>query len=223
MTRKIREYEGEGITIRFEPRRCIHAKECVRGLESVFDPNRRPWVDPVGADADAIARTVSRCPTGALQFERSDGGPAEQAPGRNSVRIVTDGPLYVRGELEIRLPGEDKPRNETRVALCRCGESKNKPFCDDSHYECGFKDPGELEPGPDTVEAELAEAEPESGPLRITPRANGSLFFEGPTEITSADGTVRVATTRRSLCRCGHSLNKPFCDGAHRDAGFEAE
>ena len=69
----------------------------------------------------------------------------------------------------------------------------------------------------------MAEAEPQRGPLRITPRPNGSLFFEGPTEIISADGTVRVSTTRRSLCRCGHSLNKPTCDGAHREAGFEAE
>lgn len=218
MTRKIHEYEGEGIRVRFEPRRCIHAQECVRGLASVFDPDRRPWVDPGGADADAIARTVSRCPTGALRFERSDGGPAEEIPERNSVRIVVDGPLFVRGDLEIRLPGEDEPRSETRVALCRCGESRNKPFCDDSHYERGFKDPGELEPVPET-----AEAEPQRGPLRITPRPNGSLFFEGPTEIISADGTVRVSTTRRSLCRCGHSLNKPTCDGAHREAGFEAE
>jgi len=218
MTLKVREYEGDGITVRFEPGRCIHAKECVQGLSSVFDPNRRPWVDPGGADADAIARVVSRCPTGALQFERSDGGPGEEIPGRNSVRIVPDGPLYVRGQLEIQLPGEDEPRSETRVALCRCGESKNKPFCDDSHYECGFKDTGELEPAPDA-----AEAEPATGPLRITPRPNGSLFFEGPTEITSADGTVRVSTMRRSLCRCGHSLDKPICDGAHRDAGFEAE
>jgi CDGSH-type Zn-finger protein/uncharacterized Fe-S cluster protein YjdI len=222
MTRKTHEYEGDGITVRFEPRRCIHAKECVQGLPPVFDPNRRPWVDPHGAEADAIAGVVSRCPTGALQFERADGGLAEEIPTRNKVTIVPDGPLYVWGEIEIQLPGEEEPRSETRVALCRCGESKNKPFCDDSHYESGFKDGGDLEPAPEGT-AETAEAEPITGPLRITLRPNGSLFFEGPAEITSADGSVRVSTTRRSLCRCGHSLNKPICDGSHRDAGFEAE
>jgi len=124
--------------VRWEPRLCIHVKNCVR-LGGVFDPDRRPWIDVDAADADAIAETVLTCPTGALRFRRLDGGAQEAAPGPPLVEPRPDGPLFVRGEIRIVDPDGRVIREDTRVALCRCGASGNKPFCDGSHRRIGFR------------------------------------------------------------------------------------
>lgn len=67
-------YEGRSITVTFEAGRCRHAAECVRGLPEVFDTGRRPWIQPDNAAADRLAEVVTRCPSGALQYRRADGG-----------------------------------------------------------------------------------------------------------------------------------------------------
>ncbi len=140
---KIREYKGEGIVVRYDLQRCIHAEECVHGLRAVFDRDRRPWIDATAAPPDEIAAVVATCPTGALSFERTDGGPQE-VPADPGISLAVDGPLYVRGGVEIVDHEGRVVTTDARVALCRCGASKNKPFCDDSHYEIGFKS-GEAE------------------------------------------------------------------------------
>lgn len=135
---RIRRYESDDVTVTYDVKRCLHAEECVHGLPEVFDPERRPWVSPGKADADAVARIVERCPTGALHYERHDGGPAEEAP-EPLIRLAPDGPLYVQGRIELRA-GEGTVRwTDTRAALCRCGASKIKPFCDDSHRDIDFR------------------------------------------------------------------------------------
>lgn len=135
---KRRSYEGRDVTVLYDLARCIHAKECVAGLPRVFDPDRRPWVDPDGASADSVARTIQACPTGALQYRRHDGG-AEEAPPEPAIRLVPDGPLYVEGRVELADADGRVRWTETRVALCRCGASKNKPFCDNAHLDIDFK------------------------------------------------------------------------------------
>lgn len=137
-----KKYEGDGIIIHFEARRCIHAAECVHGLPGVFDANARPWITPAGGSAEEIASVVERCPSGALSYERMDGGPPESTPAEKSIRVVADGPLYVRGALEVCDADGRAIQAGPRVALCRCGASKNKPFCDNSHIEAGFQDAG---------------------------------------------------------------------------------
>ena len=137
---KIREYEGDGITVRYDARRCIHAAECVKGLRAVFDPDRRPWIDAGAADPDQIARVVSRCPSGALEFHRADGSPQETPPAPDTVRVSPDGPLYVSGSISMEDHQGRPVFTGVRVALCRCGASANKPFCDNSHVEIGFTD-----------------------------------------------------------------------------------
>src|SRR6476646_8845111 len=141
-TVKIHRYDGDGIVVTYEARRCIHAEKCIHGLPAVFDSKRKPWVDARVAGADEIARTIESCPTGALQYERRDGGPQEAPPAKNSIRIEADGPLYLHGR--VRVDGADGQSviRDTRVALCRCGQSALKPFCDGSHKKTGFKDAG---------------------------------------------------------------------------------
>ena len=134
-----RTYEGDAIeVVHWEPRLCIHMRNCVRGLPNVFRPEARPWIAVDAADADAIAAAVESCPTGALRYRRLDAGPQEEPPAETTIEPRPNGPLFVRGRVRIVGPDGEVIREDTRVALCRCGASENKPFCDGSHLRIGF-------------------------------------------------------------------------------------
>jgi len=200
------------VTIRYDAQRCIHAAECVHGLPAVFDPRAKPWVNADGADAAAIVATVDRCPTGALQIERGD-RPASVSAA-NTATLTANGPTYLRGDIELALTADDV-RTETRLALCRCGASQNKPYCDNSHRQIGFGDAGAL-PG-DSPSATIAPG----GKLTVSPRPNGPLKCTGPLILLGTDGCT-AANSETFLCRCGASANKPYCDGTHKKIGFIA-
>jgi CDGSH-type Zn-finger protein/uncharacterized Fe-S cluster protein YjdI len=217
MSSKIRAYPGPGIEVSYDVRRCIHAEECVHGLPQVFIPQGKPWIQPQHASADEIAEVVARCPTGALQFQRQDGGPAEATPAPNRIRIAPDGPLYVRGDIEIVTPDGTQLLKDRRVALCRCGASQHKPFCDNSHIESGFRDPGRMGDDFPQMDESLAGVTR----LAITPGTNKSLACAGEFELLSADGQTALRGNRTWLCRCGGSAKKPFCDGTHKTNGFQ--
>ncbi len=210
MTRKA--YRSEKITVSFDLERCIHSRECVRGLPEVFDTKKRPWIRPDKSDPERVAEVVMRCPTGALQFERRDGGAEEPVPKENIVAVAANGPLYVRGNIEIKDSTGAILLEGTRVALCRCGESMNKPFCDNSHKQASFRDAGIL--GENQLVSEPAT---DGRKLQIVPAVGGPLLLSGEVEIRSADGETAYRGTRVALCRCGHSANKPFCDGSHAE------
>ncbi|MCH7638412.1 MAG: CDGSH iron-sulfur domain-containing protein [Bacteroidetes bacterium] len=206
-------YTSEGIDVQYDVKRCIHAAECVHGSPTVFDPKRKPWIDPSQADADAISATIMNCPTGALKFTRKDGGEEETPDAANSLSIQPNGPLFVRGDLQIETPDGEVILTDTRVALCRCGLSENKPFCDNSHLNA-FEDDG-------TLGDHNASASADETVLRIILAANGPYLLRGPVSISSADDSI-ITTGKCALCRCGQSSNKPFCDGTHKAVGFEA-
>jgi len=214
MAGKTLEYMGDQITVRYEVKRCIHAAECVHGLPAVFDPQGRPWVQPDGATVDEVTAIVMRCPTGALHFERKDGGDGETVPDENVVRVSPDGPLYVRGDIQITAPDGSVILQDTRVALCRCGASKNKPFCDNTHLQIAFHDAGIAKPAPSE------ETGMSSKLLSITPLKNASLMLAGALEIRNAANEIIFHGDEAYLCRCGASKNKPFCDGSHSKVGF---
>ena len=134
-----RQYRSADIAVHWEPEYCIHSAICWRSLPAVFDPQARPWVKTDAAGADEVAWVVGACPSGALSFERLDGGPAEPVPATVSVDPQTDGPLYFRGRLRIIDKQGNVVREATRAALCRCGHSQNKPFCDLSHLRVRFR------------------------------------------------------------------------------------
>src|ERR1041384_5178212 len=87
----------------------------------------------------AVARVVARCPTGALHFDRRDGGAPEPVPAANTVLISRDGPVYLRGDIEVRDEAGEVVLRDARVGLCRCGHSRTKPLCDNSHLQRGFR------------------------------------------------------------------------------------
>ena len=216
MTSKIREYQGNGIVVKWDAKRCIHAKECVKGLPAVFDENRRPWIEPADASPDELAEVIVRCPSGALHFAQSDSGLVESPPEVNIVLPVVDGPIYVHGDLKIATPDGETLR-ETRVALCRCGASDNKPFCDNSHLKINFQAPDRSAyPQDESTDVETG------GTLEITPFPEGPNLLHGNFEIRSPDGRSRHHASKTALCRCGGSQNMPFCDGTHKTIGVSA-
>ena len=139
MSDKVRHYADEEIDITYDSRRCIHVAECIRGLPAVFNTSRRPWILPTGAGADAIAAVVAKCPTGALHFTRRDGGVAEPTTEDNTIVPMPAGPLYVRGRVQLRSADGSVIVEDTRLALCRCGRSHNKPFCDKQPPRCRLR------------------------------------------------------------------------------------
>jgi CDGSH-type Zn-finger protein/uncharacterized Fe-S cluster protein YjdI len=211
MSEETYKYEADDIVVEYEAKRCIHAAKCVNGLPEVFDPKRRPWVDPKRAPVEQIAKVVATCPTGALRVK----GVQELPPETNEVLVEEDGPVYVKGE--IRLSTSQGTSEETRIALCRCGASKNKPFCDNSHEEAGFKDDGNL------GELSLGQGETETDVLEIGLAPNGPLLLKGPCVVRGTGEDEAQEGVKGALCRCGESKNKPYCDGSHKEAGFQAD
>ena len=217
MKREVHEYEAEDITVSYDVERCIHVRECVRGLPSVFDPDRRPWIQPEGAAPDELAEVVTRCPTGALHFDRSDGGDPESVPEENTVSVAPAGPLYVRGDVELVSEDGDTLLEDTRVALCRCGASENKPLCDNSHRSVEFSAAGTV------PEGSAGESAPAAGPLRVTPTEDGPFHLEGEFELVGEEDGSAARDDDAWLCRCGGSGDKPYCDGTHEEIGFTSE
>lgn len=203
-------YHNDDITIHYRVQQCIHAAECVGRLPAVFRPKMRPWIAPEQGTAEAIAQAVEQCPSGALFYERHDGGPAETAPTTNLIVPTVNGSLHVRGDIRL----SNAPA--MRLALCRCGASANKPYCDNAHLKSGFADAGQ-------VAENTAEHQPAPTPttLEINLATNGPLLLEGEFEIQSADGNTLFRGHNAALCRCGGSANKPFCDGTHKRNGFQ--
>lgn len=209
-------FEGKELDVFWDGRLCIHVEECVRARGDLFVTDRKPWCTPDVEDASTVAAVCERCPSGALTYERKDGGTAEAAANRNTVTVSSDGPLFVRGNLKITGAGPNMEGVSFRAALCRCGQSKRKPFCDNSHREAGFREYGSVgNPDPGNEER--------GGVLEVNPSNNGPLLLAGNFEIVTAAGRVAWSGTKAALCRCGNSSNKPFCDGTHRKIGFEAD
>lgn len=131
-------YRSKEFTISFEPKKCIHAAECAHGLPGVFNPEEKPWINPEGAEYEKIIEVIKRCPSGALKYERHDNQGNEEPLLNAEVTVIPNGPLYIKGDIEMFTRDGELIGKETRVALCRCGSSKNKPFCDNSHIKENF-------------------------------------------------------------------------------------
>jgi len=120
-------FQASEITVYFDPQRCRHFAECLRGLPEVFNARHRPWIAPDAASAALVAEVIGRCPSGALHYE-APGIPGEQPDVPTTIRAVEHGPFLVRGDLRIH--AADGWVTDTRAALCRCTRSARQPFCD---------------------------------------------------------------------------------------------
>ncbi len=137
---KRQSYAGKGITIFDNRALCAHAGYCTDGLKSVFRYGEEPWIDPDGAAVREVIATIEKCPSGALSYaiDGVEARPRERSP---MVTVTKDGPYAVTGGIELMGVDLGQGASTEHYTLCRCGASKNKPFCDGSHWDAGFKDP----------------------------------------------------------------------------------
>jgi uncharacterized Fe-S cluster protein YjdI len=133
----VRRYETDEIVVEWEPRLCYHSHNCVRALPQVFDPDARPWVQPEQASADEVEAAVAQCPSGALRSRRA--GAAETRKEPLDIRASANGPLLLRGGVRVLDADGNVLYEGERAALCRCGGSQNKPFCDGTHKTIEFR------------------------------------------------------------------------------------
>ena len=133
-------YSGKRITILDNRAICAHAGFCTDELKSVFRQHDEPWIDPDAAQVDQIVETIRKCPSGALSYA-IDGVEAEPPQRAPMVTVTDNGPYAITGGIELMGVKLGDGASAEHYTLCRCGASKNKPFCDGSHWEVGFKDP----------------------------------------------------------------------------------
>jgi CDGSH-type Zn-finger protein len=121
---------GTGITVRDDRSICEHAGFCANRTTNV-------WKSVKGTDDEQVRTQVremiDRCPSGALTYEVEPLLPA-------AVAAIDDGPLSVTGGIPVTLADGTVLETRNRVTLCRCGQSGNKPLCDGSHKDAGFRD-----------------------------------------------------------------------------------
>ena len=196
---------GTDVLLAFDTARCIHARFCVTGAPKTFLANvEGAWLHPDETAPDRLSAIATECPSGAITLRRLDGGADEMPPPVNLLRVRENGPLAVHADLCV----DGKPEGFRRV-FCRCGHSRAKPYCDNSHIAVGFKASGE----PATIDSKPLEVR--DGLLDVQPLVNGPLLVSGPLELCSGTGRTVSRTRSIRLCRCGASGNKPFCDNSH--------
>lgn len=140
MDRKItKKYTNGEVTVVWQPDKCIHSTICFTGLPKVFNPRERPWITPEGGTTQQIIDQVKKCPSGALSYFMNDEENKEEAHLESVIEVLSNGPLLIYGTLKLKdKNGEQTLENKT-TALCRCGQSSNKPFCDGTHAKVNFQ------------------------------------------------------------------------------------
>jgi len=209
-------FPGKQLEVEWDGRLCIHIAECGRSKGELFVGGRQPWCQPDLVEADVIVDVVERCPTGALSYKVKQADAGETAEEANTVTVSYNGPYFIRGDLAIEDATEDMPGVAFRAALCRCGHSKNKPFCDNSHEDARFQDYGAVGEKGEVLSSR-------GGKLVIKSLDDGPLMLKGNLSIVAGSGRSAWTGTKVALCRCGASENKPFCDGSHVAAGFKSK
>ncbi|NNG14660.1 MAG: CDGSH iron-sulfur domain-containing protein [Gammaproteobacteria bacterium] len=137
-------------------------------------------------------------------------------PG-NTIMVRPDGPLICGSDSVVTVQYADGNliAQEKELALCRCGGSANKPFCDGSHKRNGFQ------AGQEFTDERREDIAGQGGELVITVKPNAMLSLKGPVTIFSRSGESVTTRSKGALCRCGASEKKPFCDASHKQCGFE--
>lgn len=147
MPKETLKYTNNEVTVVWKPNVCIHSTLCWKGLIEVFNPKERPWIKIDGAATEKIIEQVRKCPSGALSYYLNTEGladePADKVVAESAnmikVEVTPNGPYLIKTEcLIVHSDGREETKTGT-VALCRCGASGNKPYCDGGHRKIGFE------------------------------------------------------------------------------------
>ncbi len=139
MSEKVKEYSNGELTIVWKPNLCIHAAECVKRLPEVYNPKARPWINAENASTEALKEQIKACPSGALSYKMDTEEDQEELSLETKVEALKDGPLLVYGTLKVTNSDGSKETKNKTTAFCRCGASKNKPYCDGAHIKAEFQ------------------------------------------------------------------------------------
>jgi CDGSH-type Zn-finger protein len=133
----------------------------------------------------------------------------------NEALVTNGGPLQITGNITL-VKEDGSVQYANHLTLCRCGSSKSKPTCDGQHLEREFLNSGKI--------SEASEIPASQRPSKITISCikDGPITFRGRLRLHNQFGQECVKM-RGSLCRCGQSANKPFCDGSHERVGFRTK
>ncbi|MDW7667967.1 MAG: glutamate synthase-related protein [Bacillota bacterium] len=137
--RNFKSFVGREIIIHDDRGICSHAGYCTDGLPEVFRMGEEPWIYPNAASKEKIIETIEKCPSGALSYTVNN-KKYDNYYEKEEILVTENGPYYVRGNIEFM--HDDKPQTQNHYALCRCGSSKNKPYCNGQHWYRKFKDDG---------------------------------------------------------------------------------
>jgi len=139
MSDKEHTYSNGEVSIVWKQGLCIHSMKCWHGLPEVFKPGARPWITPEGVATQRIIDQVAQCPSGALSIRRQASMERVSAAAPITLEVQANGPLLVKGTVEVKHADGRLEQKETQCAICRCGHSENKPYCDGSHRRTGFE------------------------------------------------------------------------------------
>jgi CDGSH-type Zn-finger protein/truncated hemoglobin YjbI len=143
-------YPGQQLTVFDNRGICQHSGFCTDRLAAVFRSGSEPFVAPSGGRMDEIIRAVRDCPSGALSYAIDEIEARDQVDWHDArepgLEVTKDGPYRVTGKIPLTdADGNPAARNQgsslEHYALCRCGQSQNKPFCSGMHWYVGFTDP----------------------------------------------------------------------------------
>jgi CDGSH-type Zn-finger protein len=135
---RVRVYEGAHISVHYNRLLCSHAGECARRLKSVFDPSRKPWVVTDNGSADEIMAVVEACPSGALRYSLTGQAPRHAVADGPCIAVEKAGPYRVTG-IPLATARLAEGASSDKYVLCRCGASKNKPYCDGTHHDIAWQ------------------------------------------------------------------------------------
>jgi CDGSH-type Zn-finger protein/truncated hemoglobin YjbI len=141
-------YEGVNATVFDNRGTCAHSGFCTDSLPTVFHTEGEPFVTPSGGRLDEIESAARACPSGALSYAIAGREAREEVdqPRPPLIEVSKDGPYRITGGIPLEnAEGEPEARNQgaslEHYSLCRCGQSKNKPFCSGMHWSVHFTDP----------------------------------------------------------------------------------
>ncbi len=143
----MKEYRTDDLIVYWMPERCYHSRECLFGQPAVFNSKVRPWIDLSQAEPEDIIQTIDLCPSAALKYDLPEGSRVKaasaQGPGwiktkppasaRAEIKVMLNGPLVINGNVQLFDPRGKLIETCNRVALCRCGHTERRPYCDGSH------------------------------------------------------------------------------------------
>jgi uncharacterized Fe-S cluster protein YjdI len=143
MAKTTHKYTNGEVTIVWKPAACIHSTLCWKGLKNVFNPGKRPWIEPTGGTTTQIIEQVGKCPSGALSYFMNEDGESDKPISTEmaqplTIEVSPNGPYLIKASCSIQHSDGKIETKTGTTALCRCGSSRNKPFCDGSHREVGF-------------------------------------------------------------------------------------